>query len=73
MIGSVIEVLVGPEDPAVVIERMSRADVITLTVTEKAYGLDAAGRLDLGADALQKDLHNPGTPDTVIGYLAAAR
>ncbi|MGA8203343.1 MAG: mannitol dehydrogenase family protein [Woeseiaceae bacterium] len=72
VIGSVIDVLVGPEGPAVVIERMSRADVITLTVTEKAYGLDAAGRLDLGADALQKDLHNPGTPDTVIGYLAAA-
>lgn len=72
VIGSVIEVLVGPEDPAAVVERMSRADVITLTVTEKAYGLDAAGRLELSAAGLQHDLDNPAAPVTVIGYLAAA-
>jgi fructuronate reductase len=72
VIGAVIEILVGPETPTTVIERLSRADVITLTVTEKAYEFDAAGRLDLGADALQKDLDNPGMPETVIGYLCAA-
>ena len=72
VIGSVIEILVGPEDPGTVIDRMSAAEVITLTVTEKAYGLDAAGRLDLGAAALRQDLECPAAPTTVIGYLAAA-
>ncbi|MEL7526887.1 MAG: mannitol dehydrogenase family protein [Pseudomonadota bacterium] len=43
--------------------------VITLTITEKGYCL-SGGRLDPAHDGIQKDLANPGEPQTAIGIIA---
>jgi len=46
--------------------------IVSLTVTEKAYGIDAAtGSLDRTHPAVRHDLHAPDTPIGVIGYLVA--
>lgn len=44
--------------------------IITLTVTEKGYCLDKAGKLDLNHEGIQHDLKNSQTPVTAIGFLA---
>lgn len=43
--------------------------VITLTITEKGYCL-SGNRLDLSHDGIQRDLANPGDPQTAIGIIA---
>jgi len=44
--------------------------IVTITVTEKAYGLDpATGGLDRNHPAVAADLANPTTPVGVIGYI----
>ena len=43
-------------------------ELITLTVTEKAYHLGPDGQLNLDHPDIQHDLHGP--PTTVVGYLA---
>lgn len=63
------DVLVAPESPDAVLDVMARADIITATVTEKGYHLDAAGVLDLNDSAIAADLTGPG-PTTLIGFLA---
>ena len=63
------DVLVAPEDPSAVLRAMAQADVISVTVTEKGYHLDAADVLDLEDPAIQSDLAGQG-PATVIGFLA---
>jgi len=74
VIGSIARVLVAPNAPDAVIaaiaDRATR--VVTLTVTEKAYGSDrASGGLDLGHDAIAHDLAVPDAPRGVIGFLVA--
>lgn len=63
------DILVAPEDPQAVFEVMAVADIISVTVTEKGYHLDAAGALDLEDADIQHDLAGQG-PRTVIGFLA---
>ena len=44
--------------------------IVSLTVTEKAYGLDpATGGLDRAHPAIAADLENPAAPAGVIGFL----
>ena len=64
------QILVGPEDPAAVIAAIADLDthIVTATVTEKGYGLDAAGALDLSGP-VGADINAP-LPATFIGYLA---
>jgi fructuronate reductase len=64
------QILVGPEDPAAVIAAIADPDthIVTATVTEKGYGLDAAGALDLNGP-VGADITAP-LPATFIGYLA---
>jgi fructuronate reductase len=73
VVGAVRELLVAPEDPAAVIARLAdpTVSVVTLTVTEKGYCLDAAGELDLGHPDIAADLAEPGKPRSAIGYLVA--
>jgi fructuronate reductase len=70
VIGSVIETLVAPEQPGLLLQRMAGADVISLTVTEKAYCLDGGGELDLAHPDIVHDLGASGMPRSVIGWLA---
>lgn len=47
--------------------------IVTLTVTEKAYGLKpASGELDTGDPAIAHDLREPGRPVSVPGMLVEA-
>ena len=64
------DMLVAAEDPARIVAAIASdaLDVITLTVTEKAYDLRSDGTLDLGAEAVQADLAGAGL--TVTGALA---
>jgi fructuronate reductase len=63
------DVLVAPENPNAVFEAMVRADIISATVSEKGYHLDANGVLDLNDPAIAADLDGQG-PTTLIGFLA---
>ena len=71
VIGALQELLVAPEDPEKVLARLSAPTtrVVTITVTEKGYCLDAAGALDTGHADIQRDLEHPGHPRSLIGYL----
>jgi fructuronate reductase len=72
IIGSMREVLVGPEDIEAVFERLTRPSVelVTSTVTEKGYCLAPDFSLDLQHPDIIHDLANPQTPKSFIGYVA---
>jgi fructuronate reductase len=75
VVGSILDVMVGPEDPAALIARMSdpAVAIVSLTVTEKGYCHDpATGRLDEKHPDVVHDLANPEAPRSALGYLAAA-
>jgi fructuronate reductase len=65
------EILVAPEDPERVVERLSAPTtrVVTITVTEKGYCLNAAGDLDTTHADIQRDLSQPYRPTSLIGFL----
>jgi fructuronate reductase len=63
------DVLVASEDPQAILDAMALAQIISATVTEKGYHLDAAGVLDLNDAAIKVDLAGQG-PKTLIGFLA---
>ena len=71
VIGALQELLVAPEDPEKVLARLSAPTtrVVTITVTEKGYCLDAAGALDTSHADIQRDLEHPEHPRSLIGYL----
>ncbi|WGF87386.1 mannitol dehydrogenase family protein [Marinivivus vitaminiproducens] len=74
-IGAVTEILVAPEDPARLLERMCRPEVaiVSLTVTEKGYcHHPASGDLNESHPDIVHDLANPDRPRSAIGFLAAA-
>ncbi len=75
VIGSIVDFLLAPRDPAAVIERMARAEtrIISLTVTEGGYNLDPTTGEFLAEDpGVQHDLAHPDAPTTVFGYVTAA-
>ena len=72
IVGSVQGVLVAPEDPGAVLERIAGADtrIVSLTVTEKGYCHDPATRaLRLDHPDIAHDLAHPDTPRSAIGFL----
>ncbi len=73
VIGSMREVLVGPEDIEAVLERLARpsVEVVTSTVTEKGYCLDTQWELDFDHPDIVHDLANPDRPRSFIGYVVA--
>lgn len=71
IIGSIVEVLVAPEDPPAVFARLSApmTRMVTLTVTEKGYCLSSDGGLDENHPDIVHDLAHPREPVSAIGYL----
>lgn len=71
VIGALRESLVAPRDPAAVLQRLAAPGIraVTLTVTEKGYGLGADGALDLARPDVQQDLATPDAPTTLVGFL----
>ncbi|MCW3840750.1 mannitol dehydrogenase family protein [Micromonospora yasonensis] len=70
VVGSVREVLVGPDDPVAVVDRIAdpAVRVVTLTVTEKGYRRGATGRLDRSDPEVMADLAGR-PPRTAVGQL----
>jgi fructuronate reductase len=74
LIGSIAKVLVAPAEPEAVIEAIASPEtrIVSLTVTEKAYGIDrATGGVDLTHDVIAHDLQHPERPKGAVGFLVA--
>ena len=68
-------VLVAPEAPAAVVAAMAQPSVriVTLTVTEKGYGLARdRGELDAADPGVAADMASLGRPRTAVGFIVAA-
>ena len=65
------DVLVAPENPGAVLQAMVRADIVSVTVTEKGYCLVSDGNLDMADPGIASDLAGQG-PATLVGFLAHA-
>ncbi len=72
VLGGLKEIAVAPLDRAGALARLDTARLITVTVTEKGYCLDARGELDLGHPDVAHDLANRDAPAGLIGWLALA-
>ena len=69
------EILVAPEGPAAVLERMARPStrIVTLTVTEKGYCHDPANfLLNWEHPDIKHDLANPRAPRSAVGFIVEA-
>ena len=72
VIGCLRELLVAPQDPAAVIERIAAAAtrIVSLTVTEKGYCRDgSAGGLDASHPDILADLAQPAAPRSALGCI----
>lgn len=74
IVGAVRRALTLPLETERVLAALASADthIVTLTVTEKGYCLDAAGALDFTDLDIAHDLNVPEVPRSAIGVLAAA-
>ena len=75
LVGSIKSVDVAPEDPQKIIRLIANPaiSVVSLTVTEKGYSIEPeSGALDIGSAGIGHDLANPDTPQSTLGFLAAA-
>jgi fructuronate reductase len=75
VIGNLIDVLVAPEDPHAVLERIAHAEtrIVSLTITEKGYHHHpASGVLRLDDESITHDLAHPAAPRTAIGFIVHA-
>jgi fructuronate reductase len=74
VIGSVQEVLVAPQSPSAVLDRMIAPTtyIVSATITEKGYCLSKEGGLDFSHPDIAHDLKQPEAPKTFVGFLARA-
>lgn len=74
LVASIDRVLVAPDDPDAVIAAIADPGtrIVTITVTEKAYGIDrTTGGLDPANETIAHDLAHPRSPRGAIGFLVA--
>jgi len=74
VVATIVDALAASLDPHGVLNHLAdpAIRIVSLTVTEKAYGLDpATGGLDRNHPAVRHDLQTPEMPVGVIGYLVA--
>lgn len=72
IIGSIRRVIAAARDPDATLAALSAPEtrIVSLTVTEKAYGIDRArGCVDLNHPAIAADLARPHRPEGVLGLL----
>ena len=74
VIGALREVLVGADQRDIAMARLTAPEtrLVTLTVTEKGYCLDAHNALDDSHPDIVHDMRNPTTPRSVVGWLVQA-
>ena len=74
IVGSVLSVLVAPENPRALVARLAdpTTRIVSLTVTEKGYCHDpATGRLKADHPDIVHDLAHPEAPRSAVGVLVA--
>ena len=72
VIGALMQVLVAPDDPRAVLQRIAHPDtrIVSLTVTEKGYHHDpATGGLKLHDPDIAHDLQHADAPRTTLGFI----
>jgi fructuronate reductase len=75
IVGCLLNVLVGPENPPALLDRLSDREttIVTLTVTEKGYCHDpASGRLNADSPEIRHDLEHADAPQSAVGLITAA-
>ena len=75
VIGSIVEALFAPADPAAVVERLAdeRTRIVSLTITEGGYLVNqVTGEFDAGDPSIQADLAGGAPPSTAFGFITAA-
>ncbi len=75
VIGSIVEYLFAPDDPGAAIEKMAAPEIriVSLTVTEGGYNLDAVtGEFNSSDESVVADLRPGATPRTVFGMVTEA-
>ena len=74
VIGVMTRYLYAPEDRAAVLDALSdpATRVVTLTITGNGYNLTADGAFCGDDPLVASELEDPGSPDTVFGYLVEA-
>ncbi len=75
VIGSIIDYLLAPDDPELVIEKMAAEStrIVSLTVTEGGYNLHpVTGEFDERTDAIVADASPGAVPRTTFGLLTEA-
>lgn len=73
IIGAIRELLVGSTDAERAFARFVSRDtrIVSMTVTEKGYCLDAQNRIDLAHPDIVHDLANPRAPRSTVGWIVA--
>ena len=74
VIGSIIDYVFAPDDPAAAVERLAdpAIRIVSLTITEGGYNFHhVTGEFDLDNAAVKADLANPANPGTVFGLVCA--
>jgi fructuronate reductase len=72
VVGGLLDILVAPEDPGAVLDRVAHPDtrIVSLTVTEKGYHHDPATRaLRTDDPDIVHDLRAPDAPRGTLGFL----
>ena len=74
VVGVIKEALCARLEPQKVMARLTdkATKIVTLTITEKGYSLNAQGRLDTSNSRIAVDLKTPSEPVSAIGYLVEA-
>lgn len=75
IIGSIVEYLFAPDDPAKLLEKMASPEVriVALTITESGYCFNqGTGEFNSSLPDIQHDLKNPQSPRTVFGFITEA-
>lgn len=74
VVGSIVRGLAAAEQRDELLGLLAdpQIKIVTITVTEKAYGLDpVSGGLDRNHPSVKADLENPSAPIGILGYLVA--
>ncbi|QGQ18968.1 mannitol dehydrogenase family protein [Cellulomonas sp. JZ18] len=74
VIGSIVDHVHAPADPAAAVERLAdpAIRIVSLTITEGGYNYDrVTGEFDLDDEGVQHDLAHPEAPRTVFGLVVA--
>lgn len=75
VVGSIVEYILGVDDPDAVIDRMANpaTKIVSLTITEGGYNFDPSTEaFDFDNPDVRHDLKHPDRPVSVFGFLTAA-